>query len=164
MKKRIITLLISVSSILFVSGQIQHLEPPFWWAGMKNPNLQLLVHGKDISTTSVELSYEGVELRSVSKLENPNFLFLALYLSPDVSPGSFSINFTSHGQTAATYIYELKAREKGSAMREGFNNSDVMYLIMPDRFANGDPSNDIVDEMKEKALNKAYEAGRMLVS
>ena len=132
-----ISILLSLLCIVNASGQIEHLEPPFWWAGMKNPDLQLMVHGENISSTDVSVEYEGVELKSISRLESPDFLFLDLYLSPDVHPGTFDIQFSMDNRTVATYSYELKKREEGSAMREGFNNSDVMYLIMPDRFANG---------------------------
>jgi len=133
-----------------IFAQIEHLEPPFWWAGMKNPSLQLMVHGKNISQHTVKLSCEGVRIQSVSSVENPNFLFIDLELDPDVLPGKFDIHFLKNGKTAYSYSYELKEREPGSSEREGFNNSDVMYLIMPDRFANGDPSNDAISEMKEQ--------------
>ena len=112
---------------------------------MKNPSLQLMVHGENISATKVVLDYEGVELKSVNSVENPNFLFIDLQLSPGVNPGKFDISFKKDGKTAESFTYELKKRQPGSAQREGFKNSDVMYLIMPDRFANGDSSNDSMD-------------------
>ncbi len=151
-KVTFISLLVFISLLITpgISAQIQHLEPPFWWAGMKNPNLQLMVHGKDISKHTVELSYDGVSIQSVSSVENPNFLFIDLKLDPEVLPGKFDIHFLADGKTAFSYTYELKQREHGSAEREGFNNSDVMYLIMPDRFANGNPSNDAISELKEQ--------------
>lgn len=152
--KRTSILSLLVFSFLLIApaifAQIEHLEPPFWWAGMKNPNLQLMVHGKDISKHTVELSYDGVTIQSVSSVKNPNFLFIDLKLDPEVLPGKFDIHFLTDGKIVFSYSYELKHREPGSAEREGFNNSDVMYLIMPDRFANGNPSNDAISEMKEK--------------
>jgi len=124
---------------------------------MKNPNLQLMVHGKDIAGSSVTLSYEGITLKSVTRLNSPNFLFLDLYLEADVRPGTFELEFSRNGKTSFSHTYELMEREKGSAMREGFNNSDVMYLIMPDRFANGNPANDEFDDMPDKlARNQPY--------
>jgi glycosidase len=134
---------------LMTKAQIEHMEPPFWWAGMKNPDLQLMVHAGNIADTKVTISYEGVELKSISLVDNPNFMFIDLALSPDVKPGSFEIRFRKENKTVASYTYELKERIAGSSQREGFKNSDVLYLVMPDRFANGDPSNDEIKGMKE---------------
>ena len=147
-----ITVLFAVSTSL--NAQIDHVEPPFWWTGMKNPELQLMVHGKSISSTTVELDYEGIELKSIYSVENPNFLFIDLQLSADVKPGKFNIHFKNNGKTVESYTYELKKRQPHSAERKGFKNSDVMYLIMPDRFANGDSGNDYVEGFKEKPNRK----------
>jgi glycosidase len=130
---------------------LKRVEPPFWWTGFKNPSLQLMVYGERISETRPEINYEGVELEASSAVENPNYLFLDLRLSPNVKPGKFEIVFKQNGKTIVSSTYELKAREEGSSQRVGFNSSDVMYLIMPDRFANGDPSNDSKDDELEKA-------------
>ncbi len=146
-------ILVYILILQFISimtmAQIEHMEPPFWWAGMKNPNLQLMVHAGNIADTKVAISYEGVELKSISLVDNPNFMFIDLALSPDVKPGSFEIQFRKDNKTVASYTYELKERIAGSSQREGFKNSDVLYLVMPDRFANGDPSNDEIKGMKE---------------
>jgi len=138
---------------------LNRVEPPFWWTGFKNPSLQLMVNGERISETKPEIKYEGVELVSSSSVENPNYLFLDLRLSPNVKPGKFEIIFKQNGKTIVTTTYELKAREKGSSQRVGFNTSDVMYLIMPDRFVNGDPSNDSMPDALEKA-NRTNPDGR----
>jgi glycosidase len=132
-----------------VMSQIDRIEPPFWWAGMKNPELQLMVHGKNISDTKPVISYKGVEIKYVSLVENPNYMFINLGLSPDVKSGSFDIKFMKGDDIFASFKYYLKERITGSSKREGFNSSDVLYLIMPDRFANGDPSNDEIKGMKE---------------
>jgi len=116
---------------------------------MKSPDLQLMVYGENISETNVSLEYPGVELISVSKVQNPNYLFINLKLSENVKPGSFDLLFQKENETIETYKYELKAREKGSASRKGFDQSDVIYLITPDRFVNGNPDNDQVEGMKE---------------
>ncbi len=129
---------------------LQRVEPMFWWAGMKSPDLQLMVYGESIATTEVSLEYPGVTLYSVSKVENPNYLFIDLKLDKNVKPGSFDIQFKKDGKNVESYSYELKARETGSAERMGFNTSDVIYLITPDRFVNGNPDNDWVEGMKEK--------------
>ncbi len=140
--------------------QPDRIEPPFWWAGMKNPGLQIMVHGKDIASTSVTLSsYPGLTLGSVSFPENSNYLFLNLKITPDTKSGTFNIRFSKGEKLIYSYPYILKKREQGSALREGFNPSDVIYLIMPDRFANGNPSNDEVKSMKE-GLNRKDPYGR----
>src|SRR5665648_74227 len=138
---------------------LNRVEPPFWWTGFKNPSLQLMVYGERISETKPEINYEGVELVSSSSVENPNYLFLDLRLSPNVKPGKFEIAFKQNGKVIIESTYELRAREKGSSQRVGFNTSDVMYLIMPDRFVNGDPSNDSMPDELEKA-NRTNPDGR----
>ncbi|HWR99416.1 MAG TPA: cyclomaltodextrinase N-terminal domain-containing protein, partial [Prolixibacteraceae bacterium] len=138
---------------------LERVEPSFWWVGFKNPNLQLLVHGDQISITKPVISYPGVVLESVISVENPNYLFLNLKLAENTLPGKFPIQFMSGGKVVQSFTYELKERAPGSANRTGFNSSDVLYLIMPDRFANGDPSNDSKPEMADK-LNEADQYGR----
>lgn len=135
----------SISQIL-----IDHLEPPFWWIGMKNSSLQLMIHGKDIGKTTPSLKYEGVNVKEAINT-GTDYLFLTLTITPTAQPGTFSIDFREGDKVAATRQYELKARASGSAERQGFNTSDLIYLIMPDRFANGDPGNDNMPGMLEKA-------------
>jgi glycosidase len=150
-----------LSSFFAVSQDInlQRVEPPFWWTGFKETQLQLMIYGKNIARTSININYPGVVLKKTNKTENPNYLFLDLFISPQTKPGKFLIRFTMKEQNIATYTYELFAREKGSALRKGFNSSDVIYLLMPDRFANGDTVNDNVVGMKEKA-NRSNPNGR----
>ena len=151
MKRTVFSVIIILITLNLASGQIQleRVEPMFWWAGMKSPDLQLMVYGENISETDVSLEYPGVELVSVAKVQNPNYLFIDLKLSETVKPGSFELLFQKENETVETYKYELKAREKGSASRKGFDQSDVIYLITPDRFVNGNPDNDAVESMKE---------------
>ena len=158
--KQISLMRIAFISILLISflpvfaahkPTLSRVEPPFWWTGFKNPSLQLMVYGERISETKPEVSYDGVQLVSTSSVENPNYLFLDLRLSPSVKPGKFEILFKQNGKTIVSSIYELKPREKGSSKRIGFNSTDVMYLIMPDRFANGDSTNDSKADELEKA-------------
>ncbi len=161
MKTKILISIIAgcvISSTL--NAQIDRVEPPFWWTPMQNPQLQLMVHGKDISRSSVIIDHKGIIVKTISRLENPNYLFLDLELTPDVRPGFFEIQFFMGKKSMGSYTYELKERDPGSPSRKGFNSSDVMYLIMPDRFANGDPSNDIVEGMKEGILDRSDRTGR----
>ncbi len=159
--KKVISLLIVGFMMVYtsVATNVERVEPMFWWVGMKNPNLQLMIYGENIASTDVEIEYPGVEMVSTTKVENPNYLFVDLRISSDAKAGKFDIQFKGKKKIVATYSYELKAREKGSAEREGFNGSDVIYLITPDRFVNGDPGNDNVEGMKEIA-NRSDKDGR----
>ncbi|NEU08602.1 glycoside hydrolase family 13 protein [Flavihumibacter sp. R14] len=132
---------------------LDRIEPAFWWAGMKNPKLQLIVHGANISSREVQLTYHGVTLKNIHKVENPNYLFLDLELAPDVQAGKFNISFKRKGEKALSYSYELKSRNQ-SAKAQGVTNKDFVYLIMPDRFANGDKTNDVISGMNETSLNR----------
>lgn len=157
--KQIAGLFILLLALNAGAQNLDRVEPPNWWTGMKEPNLQLLVHGENIAATDVSLDYQGVELEAITKVENPNYLFVDLKLAKDVKPGKFDIHFKISEKEVATYSYELWERTPNSAKREGFNSSDVIYLITPDRFANGDPSNDEVAGMKE-GLNRSDKWGR----
>jgi neopullulanase len=149
MKRIVFSAILALFSFMLIAGNLKRVEPVFWWAGMQNPHLQLLVYGEEIGTTRVSLEYPGVTIRSVSQVENPNYLFVDLHIE-GAQPGKFPIRFIKNGQIVAEYPYELKAREPGSAERKGFGPADAMYLIMPDRFANGNPGNDYIEGMKEK--------------
>jgi len=133
---------------------IQRVEPLFWWAGMKDPSLQLLLYGKDIAKNTVSIHYEGVTLQKVNAVENPNYLFLDLVLAPDVKPGKFPIVLRMNGKKTTEVLYELRQRAHDPNQFQGVTNKDFIYLIMPDRFANGDKTNDIVTGMSETALNR----------
>ena len=138
---------------------IDHLEPPFWWVGMADNKLQLMVHGKNISDLEPEFSYPGIEINQVHRLSNPNYLFIDLFLSEEAMPGEFEIIFNKEGQSKTKYNYTLLKRESDSADRKGFSPADVIYLITPDRYANGDPGNDSSSQLKEKQ-NRLKKGGR----
>jgi len=127
------------------------IEPAFWWVGMQNPELQLLVHADKLSDTRVKINYAGVKIESVHLVENDNYLFINLLIDKKAKAGKFNIDFMDGKKRVYRYEYELKARKKNSALREGFSNADVIYLLMPDRFSNGDPKNDNQKNMLEKA-------------
>ena len=139
--------------------RIDHLEPPFWWAGMAENKLQLMVHGKNISDLEPEFSHPGIEINQVHRLSNPNYLFIDLFLSEEAMPGEFEIIFNKEGQPKTKYNYTLLKREPDSADRQGFSQADVIYLITPDRYANGDPGNDSSSQLKEKQ-NRLKKDGR----
>lgn len=133
---------------------LERVEPMFWWTGMKNPKLQLIVHGDKIAQRNVQLQYPGVKLSSIHKVESPNYLFLDLEVSAAAKPGSFPIRFTGKNEKALTYNYQLRSRDKSPGRIQGVTSKDLIYLIMPDRFANGDKTNDIIPGMKETTLNR----------
>jgi neopullulanase len=142
-----------LSSFYAVSQDIslQRVEPPCWWTGFKETRLQLLVYGKNISGTRIGIDYPGVVIKKVNKVENPDYLFVDLEISPRTKPGKFNIRFLLKDKPVANYSYELLQRKANSSSRKGFNSSDVIYLIMPDRFANGDTTNDDIPGMREIA-------------
>ena len=141
------------------SYQIDHLEPPSWWTDMVDNTLQLMVHGKNIADLEPELVYLGVVINKVHRLDNPNYLFIDLLISETTIPGKFDILFKKSGQTIISHPYEILKRNPGSADRQGFSPADVIYLITPDRYANGNPDNDSVGSLKEKP-NRRNKDGR----
>jgi len=135
------------------AAQIYHVEPPNWWTGMKDQNLQLLVHGNAVSETTPVINYPGVMIQKVNPADSKNYLFLDLYISSTAKPGGFAIFFIKEGDTLYTHNYILQARQKDVPVK-GFNSSDVIYLLNPDRFVNGDNTNDIVPGTKEQKLDR----------
>lgn len=162
MKRPFIISIMLFLSAGFLAGQqlvIDRVEPPFWWTGFKSRDLQLLIHAKEIGTASASVNYPGVTVVKVHKTENPDYLFIDLRVESSVSPGKFPLRFARNGATVATYQYELRGRKKNSADRKGFDAGDVIYLLMPDRFANGDTANDNMPGMTERA-NRTDPGGR----
>lgn len=159
--KKTIFLLFLIFNILMINAQeIQKVEPPYWWVGMKNTKLQLMVYGKNIEHTEPEISDKNVILDSISKSDNPNYIFLNLDLSKVANAKKFEINFKNGNSKKLSYTYELKQREENSTKRKGFDSSDVIYLITPDRFANANPENDINSGMKEKTIDRKHDYAR----
>ena len=149
----IITLFFSVTSF----AQIDRVEPPFWWSNMKESSLQIMFYGKDIAQFNVTAS-EAVLIENVLKTGNPNYLFITIN-TKDLASGSYDFKFSKKGAKDFSRKYELKERRQGSAFRKGFDASDVMYLVMPDRFANGTPENDSNEALGDKA-DRAKLGGR----
>lgn len=141
MKKILLTLCISLITAGIYAANISKIDPPFWYVGMDNPQLQLMVYGNGIADASVSFNHPGVSLSSIVRLESKNYLLIYLNLDKDVEPGKIAITFTQ-GKKKTVKEYELKARDKKPCQRMGFDASDALYLLMPDRFANGNPDND----------------------
>ena len=136
---------------------ITRVDPTFWWVGMKNPRLQLLVHGPGIGSRSlVDVFSEGklsasVKVAGVQTVDNPNYLVVNLTIAPNAKPGKIKLVFNTEpkdGQKIKAfgldYEYELRARNTDPQRTQGLTQADVIYFLMPDRFANGDPKNDVV--------------------
>lgn len=133
---------------LNVSGKNEAplVEPPFWWTGMNDTSLQLSVYAPGIGDAVPSVSYPGVTINDVVKLDSPNYLFIYLNIAPDTKPGKFEIVFKT-GKKTIKYPYELKKRDRPGTEQPTFDSSDVLYLIMPDRFADGDQSNNYIKNM-----------------
>lgn len=137
---------------------ISHIEPPLWWIGMHNQELMIMVHGDNIANLSVSLNYEGVALNSVTKTENANYLFLFINIHPKTESGTVYIQFSQNSKVVLQHPYVLKNRKSGSAQRLSFGAEDVIYLLMPDRFSNGNPEIDSTDNTIEIAKRKKKDA------
>lgn len=139
--------------------KIQHLEPASWWVGMKYDQVELMVHGENIGTTVPKIEHHGVAIVKTEKADNPNYLFVTIDISDAATPGKFPIVFLRDNQEQSRFTYELFSREKNSATRVGFTRRDAIYLITPDRFANGNPANDEMPGLTEKP-RRAFKGGR----
>lgn len=129
---------------------VDRIDPPHWWVGMNSPSLQLQVNGKDVKPADVSIDYPGITIDSVARLDgSDNWQYIYLTISPETKPGKFTIAWTE-GKKKVKKEYQLRARrpQKGA---QGFSSADVLYLVMPDRFANGDPGNDVVKTLRHQA-------------
>ncbi len=131
---------------------IERIEPTNWYVGMKDASLQLMVCGKDVRNTEVEVSYPGVRIDSIARLDSTNYLFLYLNLE-GAKAGEMTLNFKQGKQTKKVK-YQLKDRAMAGDKRMGFTNEDVLYMLMPDRFANGNPKNDVLQNLRDKTCDR----------
>ncbi|MBP6551098.1 MAG: glycoside hydrolase family 13 protein [Flavobacterium sp.] len=153
--KKIFLLFIFTTSTMF--AQIEKIEPPFWYAGMHNPELQIMFYGKNIAKYQISVS-NSIKITKVQRTENPNYVFVTI--NTKNSPASdFVFTFKGNNSVAFTQNYSLKKRRENSAQRKSFDASDMMYLIMPDRFSNGKKNNDSNDLTHEK-FNRNLPGGR----
>ena len=145
MKRLSFILLIFISLQLTAKSKslIQRLEPTFWWTEMHNSELQLMFYGEGIASAEFFIDYPGVSISHKKLTDNPNYVFLYLNIEKNTKPGKFSIELKK-AKAVQSYIYELKNRRQGSAERLSFTEADAIYLLMPDRFANGNTANDSV--------------------
>ena len=127
---------------------VDKIDPPHWWVGMNDNSLQLQVYGKDIKTADVVVDVDGVKVDSVARLDgSDDYLFLYLNIADDAKPGDIPVVFKK-GKKQLKINYNLRSREAEPKGAKGFSAADVMYMIMPDRFADANPENNRVDSMK----------------
>ncbi|WP_066628040.1 glycoside hydrolase family 13 protein [Labilibacter marinus] len=134
---------------------IKRIEPPNWWVGMDSEELQLMIYGKEIASLDLAIAHPSIQVRKVSKVENSNYLFIDLLLPHTLEETEFTIHFSQNNKLVHTHIYPLLKRKDDSANRQGFDSGDAIYLLMPDRFSNGNPKIDQVDGMLESVDRKA---------
>lgn len=152
MKKSFFILLFSI----FIAPRsivAQDVYPTHWWVGMKNNKLQLILHAEAIgNANSVKTSYPGVSITKIHHTENKNYLLIDLTISQTAKPGKIKFQLKGTAITIEDFVYELKPRNKqnGISRVKGVTSEDLIYLLMPDRFSNGDPSNDFFTEMRDK--------------
>ena len=153
--KQITFLLFVLCSHLATAQNNLRVEPMNWWVGMKNPKVQLLLQGDNLRGATVTSSQAGIQIQQVHNADSPNYLFVDLLIKANAKPGNYTLRVQKGGKLLHKIEYPLLARKSNSALRPGFNSSDVIYLVTPDRFSNGDSSNDVVKGMKETSLNRA---------
>ena len=160
MKINRLFLLIYFASLTSYAQNIDRVEPPNWWVNMNHNQLELMVHGDNIAKYKPSIKNSKIELKLVKRTENNNYLFLTIDVSK-AEAGKFKIDFQKKGKRNNFSIdYELKNRKKDSNLRKGFDSSDVIYLITPDRFANADTSNDIIKGLQEQGVNRKEDYAR----
>ena len=142
----LLLILLSLSCHMNAAIKIDRIEPTDWYVGMKNPMLQLMVYGKDIREANVTTDYPGVSVEKVVTLDSPNYLLVYLN-TKGAMPGVMTLKFQC-GKQKKNVSYVLKKREKEGRERMGFSNADVLYMLMPDRFASGSETNDQIKGMQ----------------
>lgn len=131
------------------------IEPPNWWTGMAERELEVLLYDENIRDLNANVDYPGVSLLETTRLENPNYLFLLLDIGPGARPGTMKIELSDEdGTVVNAYDYVLKSRNQNEVKAQGVTAADFIYLIMPDRFANGDRGNDSVDGMQQEGIDR----------
>ena len=136
-----------------VTPNVTRIDPTNWFADMQDPTLQLMIYGKDIKFADVTTDYPNVKIDSLVRLDSPNYLLIYLNLK-GAKPGEITLTFSNKNGKKTTKKFQLKAREMAGADRKGFDISDVLYMLMPDRFANGNPKNDVIKGMEDQLCDR----------
>ena len=156
--KRIVFFLLFIfwCANIFAQNTSVNCYPTNWWTGMKWNKVQIMIHGNDIGNgDAYTINYPGVKLEKVNKVENKNYVFLDINITPAARPGMVKIK-VKEKQSAFDIDFELKKRRtgNGTAFAQGVTSKDFIYLIMPDRFSNGDTTNDRIPGMRDQSLNR----------
>ena len=142
MKKLFLLITLALyTTMINAAVKVDRIDPTFWYAGMKNPQVQLMLYGKNIKEAEVTTDYPGATIERIVRLDSPNYLLVYLNLS-GAQPGEMTLKVDGK-----KVKYQLKQREKAGAERYGFTNEDVLYMLMPDRFASGSTDNDQIKGM-----------------
>ncbi|MBF8148700.1 glycoside hydrolase family 13 protein [Winogradskyella sp. F6397] len=147
-------------TITEIRNDIEKVEPPNWWIGFKNQDVQLLVKHPNIGKATAKISYAGVSLKKSHQADSPNYLFLDVVISETAKAGQFNITFQLEDGSELLQTYELKSREKSAEDYIGFDSSDAIYLITPDRFANANPDNDEVEGLLQQGIDRTDDYAR----
>ena len=153
--KKIILVLFSFYGLIG-NAQIEKVNPPFWFKNMQLNQLQIMLYGKDIAKYQPKIA--DVPIVGIQKTENPNYIFVTVN-SKDLQKDVYSITLNHKNKVVDSYDFKVLDRRANSEFRVGFNSSDAMYLLMPDRFANGNPENDSVKDLEEKS-DRSKKGGR----
>ena len=151
---------INSNAMLENSSDLIQIEPPNWWVGLKSDKLQLMVYEPNIGKAKVEIDYQGLSIERQQAGESLNYLFIDLIISSSTPAGSFELIFKFENGLEKKQLYELKKRERPANDFIGFDSSDAIYLITPDRFANGDQQNDVHEDLKDKTLDRKQDYQR----
>ena len=143
----------AASTMNQAAPNISRIEPANWFAGMSDPSLQLMVYGQDISSADVSIDYPGASIDSIVRLQSPNYLLVYLNLS-EAKPGTATLTF-SQGKKQKKVEYIIKEREKEGSERMGFSNADVLYMLMPDRFACAGDSEKAIEDLNEYTVDRS---------
>ena len=153
--KRFVILVFVLAGSLLATAQSVNVYPTHWWTGMKHNKVQLMLHGSNIGANKFSISYPGVVLQKQHSVENKNYVFLDVMITPAAKPGNANIQMNAAGKMNSI-PFAIKARKagNGTSYAQGVTSKDLMYLIMPDRFSNGDESNDRVPGMRDQTLRR----------
>jgi glycosidase len=127
---------------------VEKIEPPNWWAGMKTKQLQLMLYGKNLDQFEARFDSEKIQIKHIQRMQNDVYAFIDLEISPDINPGIYQL-IVGDGNRAQFIAFPVLERQPALSRFHGFDSSDIIYLITPDRFANGDPENDVIEGMRD---------------
>ncbi len=130
------------------------IEPSSWWIGMKNPELEILIYDENVKGGTVQMKHKGIKVLKTESVESSNYLFVTISIKPNTEAGNVPITIINNGKSR-TYILKLLSREKNRKYAQGLNPTDFAYLLMPDRFSNGDPSNDSYNDLNQRGIDRS---------